>query len=161
MAVPAPVRGVVYMVGFVGLFAALVAGALRLDPWIGFSLPAVPVAVAAALVLVGAGLGSWCGALFMGRGRGTPAPFDPPTRFVAVGPYRWVRNPMYVGGLGLLAGAALWLRSPGVLMLAALAGVAAHLFVVGVEEPALLRRFGASYDAYRRSVRRWMPRPPR
>ncbi len=161
MAVPAPVRGVVYMAGFVALFAALVAAALRLDPWIGFALPAVPVTVAAALVLFGAGLGLWCGALFMVRGRGTPAPFDPPTRFVAVGPYRWVRNPMYVGGLGLLVGVASWLRSPGVLMLAAFAGVAAHLFVVGVEEPALFRRFGASYDAYRRSVRRWLPRPPR
>jgi protein-S-isoprenylcysteine O-methyltransferase Ste14 len=39
--------------------------------------------------------------------------------------------------------------------------IAFDLFVIGYEEPTLERRFGATYTAYRQSVPRWMPRPPR
>lgn len=113
------------------------------------------------LAALGALLGLACAALFVARGRGTPARFDAPRTFVAVGPYRWVRNPMYVGGMAMLAGAALWLRSPGMLLFSAIAWLVAHLFVLFYEERTLRRRFGESYEEYTRRVNRWWPRWPR
>ena len=76
-----------------------------------------------------------CFACFTVRGRGTPAPFDAPRVFVAVGPYRYVRNPMYIGGIMLLAGLAMLRRSVAILVFAAGWYVLAHLFVILYEEP--------------------------
>ncbi len=154
-------RAAVYMSGFVFLWGWLAVTLRRWDPQLGGPLPGwlqLPGVIAA---LGGALLALVCGAYFVARGRGTPAPFDAPREFVATGPYRWVRNPMYVGGLALLAGAALWVRSPAMLLLAAAAGVLVHGFVLYYEEPALRHRFGATYDAYTRRVNRWLPRRPR
>ena len=113
-----------------------------------------------ALVLIGAGaaLMIWCWYEFATRGRGTPLPLDPPRRLVVVGPYRHVRNPMYVAGLLVLVGQATLYRAPGLLWYAVAFAVSTHLFVVGYEEQTLRRRFGADYDAYRTAVRRWIPR---
>ena len=54
----------------------------------------------------GATIAIWCIVAFALVGHGTPAPFDPPRRLVARGPYRYVRNPMYLGAGLALAGAA-------------------------------------------------------
>jgi protein-S-isoprenylcysteine O-methyltransferase Ste14 len=73
--------------------------------------------------------------------RGTPAPFDPPRRLVVLGPYRLIRNPMYVGaGLGL-TGAALFYQSIPLLGYAGVFLTITHLFVVLYEEPTLRRTF--------------------
>src|SRR5215211_835443 len=45
---------------------------------------------------------------FLAQGRGTPAPIDPPKELVAVGFYRYVRNPMYVGIFAMIIGHFLW-----------------------------------------------------
>lgn len=97
---------------------------------------------------------------FARTGRGTLAPVDPPTTLVVKGLYRYVRNPMYVGVLTLLLGEALFFRSLALLEYAGFCWAAFHVFVLLYEEPALQHRFGASYDDYRRSVGRWMPRLP-
>jgi protein-S-isoprenylcysteine O-methyltransferase Ste14 len=99
-----------------------------------------------------------CVALFVLRGRGTPAPFDPPREFVATGPYRLVRNPMYVGGMAVLLGWGLILLSPSIVLLAVGFMLLAHVFVVFYEEPALEKSFDASYLEYKRSVGRWLPK---
>lgn len=111
------------------------------------------------LILDGAGLTGWCVNLFNVEGRGTPAPFDPPKRFVATGPYRFVRNPMAIGIWLVLGGeAALYQsRAVAIYLLVVIALVAA--FVRFVEEPGLERRFGSGYLAYKRQVPRWIPRP--
>jgi protein-S-isoprenylcysteine O-methyltransferase Ste14 len=67
---------------------------------------------------------------------------------------------MYIGGLLVLGGLGLALRSPAILLLAFGAAVLVHYFVVIVEEPGLERRFGDSYRTYKRSVNRWLPRWP-
>ncbi len=65
---------------------------------------------------------------------------------------------MYIGVLGTIVGQGLLLRSWAVLVWAACTAAGFHLFVVGIEEPALRRRFGAEYAEYCRRVRRWLPR---
>ncbi len=109
---------------------------------------------------LGACLSLWCVKDFVVRGRGTPAPFDPPTRLVMQGPYRYVRNPMYVGLFLVLVGEAMLYASFFVLLYALFLVAAAHIFVVFYEEPTLRRRFGESYKQYLRSVPRWLPRMP-
>ena len=111
------------------------------------------------LIVNGIGLMAWCVQLFYVEGRGTPLPLVPPKRFVANGPYRYVRNPMFLGVFLTLGGEALVCGSPllGAYLLAVI-GVA-HLVVRVWEEPRLAGRFGPAYRDYQRQVPRWIPRP--
>jgi protein-S-isoprenylcysteine O-methyltransferase Ste14 len=151
-------RAIGYMAGFVLVWGWL---ALQLRSvgrdWV---LPAGTRVVGTLLMVLGGALVLTCAAWFVVVGRGTPAPFDAPRAFVPGGPYRWVRNPMYLGALVLLVGFGLWHRSPSMALLALPAFVLAHLFVVLYEEPTLRRRFGRPYDAYLTLVNRWVPKPP-
>ena len=159
----AAIRTIVYASGFVALWGWFVVAAVRLDRAAGRTLASGSAAHAAgyALVVAGSFLALTCAAYFVVRGEGTPAPFDAPRRFVASGPYRFARNPMYVGAIALLAGLALVLEAPSVLGLALAACFFSNLFVILVEEPGLARRFGESYAAYRRTTNRWIPSLPR
>jgi protein-S-isoprenylcysteine O-methyltransferase Ste14 len=132
----------------------------RVLEWSGVTRPAELGAAQLAggvLVVLGGVLALWCVVNFGLEGRGTPAPFDPPRRLVVRGPYRFVRNPMYVGAVLALAGAALFYRSAALIGYAALFLMSAHLFVVGYEEPTLRGKFGGEYEAYCRRVGRWWP----
>jgi len=95
---------------------------------------------------------------FVMRGGGTPVPFDPPQRLVVTGPYAYVRNPMQLSAVVLLALLGLFLRNPWV----AAAGVMAHFYSTGIagwdEDEDLRRRFGDNWLAYARDVRAWVPR---
>jgi protein-S-isoprenylcysteine O-methyltransferase Ste14 len=106
----------------------------------------------------GAALAAWCILTFVTLGRGTPAPFDPPRRLVVRGPYRRVRNPMYLGAALAVAGAALFYETAVLLAYAALFLLVMHVFVVWYEEPTLRRTFGDDYAAYCARVGRWWPR---
>jgi protein-S-isoprenylcysteine O-methyltransferase Ste14 len=94
---------------------------------------------------------------FVVEGFGTPAPVAAPERLVVGGVYRYVRNPMYVAILAAIVGQALLLGQLGLLMYAAALWLFAAAFVRWYEEPALTRRFGADYEAYRRAVPAWWP----
>lgn len=118
--------------------------------WLGL----VPAALGLTLLLE-------CVRLFAVRGRGTLAPWDPPRQLVVVGPYRWVRNPMYVALALVLVGWTILFRSNAVAVYGTLLVIAFHLRVVLYEEPTLRRTFGESFERYRRDVPRWLPRPPR
>ena len=118
-------------------------------------------ALGAVVLLAGVSLFAWCVALFARVGRGTLAPWDPTQRLVAVGPYRYLRNPMITGVAAVLAGEAL-LTGSWVLAAWTLAFVAINfLYFVMIEEPGLERRFGDPYREYKARVPRWMPRLPR
>lgn len=145
------------------LFVALVLVFLpaQVLSWSGVRRPGVmgaPQVLGLLVVIAGAALAVWCVLAFALVGKGTPAPFDPPRRLVVVGPYRFVRNPMYVGAGVALAGAALFFQSSALVGLVALFGLITHLFVMWYEEPALKRMFGEEYQAYCRRVYRWRPR---
>jgi protein-S-isoprenylcysteine O-methyltransferase Ste14 len=152
-------RAVTYAALFVGfVLVFLPAQVLR---WAGVTRPAatgIPQITGLVVGAAGATLALWCVLTFALVGKGTPAPFDPPRRLVVRGPYRMVRNPMYLGAALALAAAALFYQSPALLGFTALFVAACHLFVVWYEEPTLRRTFGDAYDAYRRQVRRWWPR---
>jgi protein-S-isoprenylcysteine O-methyltransferase Ste14 len=117
---------------------------------------------AGALALVlGAAVMAACLWFFVTRGRGTPAPFDPPEKFVRRGPYKWVRNPIYLGLLAVVGGEGLFLWSGHILVYFVCITCFLHVFVVVYEEDALRRQFGAMYEDYRREVPRWLPRRPK
>jgi protein-S-isoprenylcysteine O-methyltransferase Ste14 len=122
---------------------------------------ATPVVWAAVLVIAaGAVLYLYCAWNFAAAGRGTPGPWDAPRRVVTRGPYRWVRNPIYLAALLVVLGEAGLFGSLRLLAYAGAMAICFHLFVTGYEEPALRRRFGPGYLAYRRAVPRWIPRRP-
>src|SRR5262249_50285649 len=155
-----PFRAVVLLTT-IFLVVGWLMGYLRLlDESLGVKLPAwvqVPGMVA---VVAGAALGLTCGAMLSTRGIGTLGGEESfmPREFVATGPFRFVRNPMSLGGVVLMTGIALLHRSTFGLGLAAALFLAFHLVAVYLEEPGLEKRFGDSYREYRRNVHRWLPR---
>src|SRR5712664_3141630 len=112
-------------------------------------------------LLVAAGAALYLTCAFWGfalRGKGTPAPIDPPKKLVAEGPYRIVRNPMYWSVVLVMMGEALAFRSLALAEIGAAFFAGTTLFVLLYEEPTLRRKFGAEYDDYCRRVPRWIPR---
>ncbi len=95
---------------------------------------------------------------FFKQGRGTPAPIDPPKELVAVGFYRFVRNPMYVGILAILIGYFLWFGFWNLLIYLVIIFLAFHTFVTLYEEPTLKKKFGLAYEDYCQRVPRWIPK---
>jgi len=92
------------------------------------------------------------------RADGTPAPPMPTVHLVVVGPYRYVRNPMYLAVLAIILGQALLFGSVAVLVYAGIVLLAVALFVLGYEQPTLEEEYGDEYREYRRNVRGWIPR---
>jgi protein-S-isoprenylcysteine O-methyltransferase Ste14 len=90
------------------------------------------------------------------RRRTTIIPNKPANVLVIEGPYRFTRNPMYLGLACLTAGVGLWLNTWWVLILLVPAVVAIDRLVIAREEAYLRRRFGAAYDAFTSRVRRWI-----
>jgi protein-S-isoprenylcysteine O-methyltransferase Ste14 len=152
------VRAVTYSTLFIGLLLVFVPARVLSAAGVARPPRFGPLQVAGSIAgAAGAALAIWCIVTFVLVGHGTPAPFDPPRRLVVRGPYRYVRNPMYLGAALALAGAALfygaaalWAYAGGFLLLM-------HLFVLTYEEPTLRRTFGEDYEAYFRRVRRWWP----
>ena len=124
-----------------------------------FSLSVLLPRIAGAVVFTfGFALFAWCVWLFARVGHGTLAPWDPPVRFVAVGPYRYMRNPMISGVAAMLLGEALFLTSTSLFIWAITFLVINQVYFVLSEEPFLERRFGERYQAYKAAVPRWVPR---
>ena len=115
--------------------------------WLGF-----------AVLALGAAIYFRCAWEFAVRGLGTPAPIAPTRFLVTTALHRYTRNPMYVGVALVIVGEALLSRSVHVLEYAVFMLTAAHVFVVLYEEPTLRRQFGESYEEYRRTVPRWIPK---
>src|SRR5439155_23551197 len=101
----------------------------------------------------------WCFSLCAGAGR-TPTPRQPPSRLVTSRPSAPTRKPNAGSHSLAVLGLAVVVGSPGAVLIVFLLGIPANL-IVRIEERSLERRFGAQYLAYRESVPRWIPRPPR
>ena len=100
----------------------------------------------------------WCFWDFLVKGKGTPAPINPPKELVVSGLYKYVRNPMYVGILLVILGHFLWFGFWNLLIYAAVVFAAFSAFVIFYEEPTLKRNFGAAYEDYLKRVPRWIPK---
>lgn len=88
-------------------------------------------------------------------------PTDPgyaTSRLVTSGPFSVSRNPLYLGGICFLAGIALALNLPWVVLFLLPSIVACHYILIVPEERYLATQFGKKYDIYRASVRRWLGR---
>jgi protein-S-isoprenylcysteine O-methyltransferase Ste14 len=112
----------------------------------------------AALVVVGAGVLVQAFVRFVVEGLGTPAPVAPTENLVVGGPYRYVRNVMYIAVTAAIVGQALLLCRADLLVYAAVAWAGMAAFARFHEEPALARRYGAQYEEYRSAVPAWLPR---
>src|ERR1043166_5169583 len=153
------VRAIIYAIVFVGVLLVYIPG--RLLNTSGIVRPVVigaPQIAGMIITTIGAAVALWCLLTFVFVGRGTAAPFDPPRRLGVRGPYRFVRNPMYIGAILAMIGLALFYASLSILIYAAVILVATHLLVTLYEEPTLRRSFGADYESYCRRVNRWWPR---
>jgi protein-S-isoprenylcysteine O-methyltransferase Ste14 len=127
--------------------AAMLASPSQAVFWLGL------MAIATGLVLA-----IWTSKLFLEVGEGTPAPWDPPKKFVVLGPYRHVRNPMISGVLFMLLGEALLLQSLPIFGWMAIFFLANAIYLPNIEERDLEGRFGEPYLEYKKHVRRWVPR---
>lgn len=152
------IRAAVYGLAFISLWGWMALGVREYDHLFLQSLPAWLEPVGIVLMVAGGLVACWCVGVFVSRGKGTAAPFDPPRTFVASGPYRHVRNPMYSGGWIMLIGFSFYQRSLSMVLFSLVWLLLAHLFVVLFEEPGLEQRFGGSYAEYKKTVNRWIPR---
>jgi protein-S-isoprenylcysteine O-methyltransferase Ste14 len=142
-----------------GLVIAIVLATSIVDGRWGWSLPIGWKPPGAVAIMLGLGVIGWAEISLLRVAHSTGGFGDPPTRLVVEGPYRFTRNPVYLGAFVLLVGLSLWRGSPTLLAAAVAFLPVMHLFVVRLEEPATRRRLGAAYDDYRRRVPRWLPRP--
>ena len=114
--------------------------------------------VGLALFCLGWALAWSSGVVMAVVGEGTPLPIDAPRKFVVVGPYRYMRNPMAAGSIVQGVALGLWMRSPSVVAYALLGALSWNYLARPWEELDLERRFGASYARYHADVRCWIPR---
>jgi protein-S-isoprenylcysteine O-methyltransferase Ste14 len=108
-------------------------------------------------VFLGVPILLWCIWDFTFTGKGTPMPIDPPKKLVVRGLHQYVRNPMYVGAVFILAGETIIFASLLLFGYTVFIFLCFHIFVIGYEEPTLRRTFGGAYEAYCESVPRWFP----
>lgn len=149
-------KSLLYLIFEAGLFALYIPLAvLRAGPRIE---PGILSVLAFPLWLIGSLTVFWCFWDFTFKGHGTPVPTDPPKELVVTGPYRYVRNPIYVGVLGIFLGHFLRFGYWALLLYMIFAFIGVHVFVVFYEEPTLKRKFGAAYEEYLRRVPRWIPK---
>ena len=149
-------KSVLYLIVEAGLFALyiplkLLHSGIRIEMGI-FSFLAIPLWLIGTLMIL------WRFWNFTFKGYGTPAPIDPPKELVITGPYRFVRNPIYVGVLLIFLGHFLWSGYIALLDYAIAAFIGVHILVVLYEERALKEKFGAAYTDYLKRVPRWIPR---
>lgn len=95
---------------------------------------------------------------FVIDGQGTPAPYAPTQKLVVTGPFRFVRNPMYVAITSAIVGEGLLFGSLVVVAYGFVAALAFECSVVFYEEPYLAKTFGVEFTNYSQNVRRWFPR---
>jgi protein-S-isoprenylcysteine O-methyltransferase Ste14 len=101
------------------------------------------------------GLGLWS-VLIMRRTGQSENPWKPTTQVVESGPFRFTRNPMYLQMVIVCIGMFVLLSNFWILLLTPACAWALYRFAVLPEERYLERKFGQSYEDYKRRVRRWL-----
>jgi len=120
-------------------------------------LPGLPLPLIGILLIILGGIAPvWAIMLF--RREGTEVnPTSPSNRkLVTVGPYRFTRNPMYLGLVIITLGIALWVGAWPMFAAPVALFATANFVHIPFEEAKMRRQFGASYDAYVNQVGRWV-----
>ena len=122
-----------------------------------FPQPGIRLALGSVMFICCSTLGL-TSAFFMVRdGSGTPLPLDQTNELVVTGPYRYVRNPMAVAGIGQGIAIAIIFQSTPLLIYSLLGAIVWHVVVRPIEEQDMVRRFGDAYVEYRQRVSCWIP----
>ncbi|TPN83971.1 methyltransferase family protein [Aquimarina algicola] len=92
------------------------------------------------------------------KGDGTPLPIDQTKKLVVSGPYKYVRNPMAIAGIGQGIAIGIYFSSVHLIIYACIGAVMWHFVVRPIEEKNMVNRFGEEYENYRKTVYCWIPR---
>ena len=143
---PPPVWALIYLI--------VCAGLSRTLGWP--MLPGLPLkALGVALVVVGFIPALWAASLF-GRDKTELNPTSPSNRkLVTDGPYRFTRNPMYLGLFVIMFGVAVWVGAWPMFLVPVAIFATANWVHIPYEEAKMRRQFTTEFDDYVRRVRRW------
>ena len=145
LAVPVPW---VYVLAYLAGLAIGLLAPLRV-PWSAVLLAGLlPLAIGVGLAFSALGI--------FKSSRTTTVPFGTPSRLILRGPYRFTRNPMYLGLALAYGGVAITNGQVWPLVLLPLVLIYVHQVVIPIEERRLHETFGEAYDEYRAHVRRWI-----
>ena len=142
-----PPRLVLVLLVAMGALRVLLPGPTLLD---------FPYNLAGAVVAAMGFLIALSGARLFGRVGTNIRTFNEPGVLVTDGPFRWSRNPMYLGFVLLLLGAAMLLGTATPFLAVALFAIVADRWYIAFEERAMQAKFGADYAAYMLRTRRWL-----
>ena len=134
------------------LIAAFMLNRMLLLP---LAFPQILVWLGYALTLIGFGLAVSAAIQFM-QARTTLDPHGSVSEVVTSGPYRFSRNPIYLGFVCLLIGLSLIFKSYWGTILAPVFVVLMYHLVIRPEEIYLEKKFGEAYMSYKSAVRRWL-----
>lgn len=90
-------------------------------------------------------------------GEGTPLPVDATKELVIAGPYKYLRNPMAVAGVGQILSITIVFKALPLVIYAIIGGIAWHIIVRPIEEKDLQERFGTRYLTYKSNTACWIP----
>ena len=133
----------------------LVAG-LLLQQWHAFPIVSSGPTTVLGILLVLSGLVGAPAITAFRRASTSPKPWVPSTALVTTGPYRFTRNPMYLGFTLMYLGVAVWANTLWPFLFLPLVLGAMHYGVIIREEAYMASTFGAAYEEYRNRVRRWL-----
>jgi protein-S-isoprenylcysteine O-methyltransferase Ste14 len=144
---PPPIWALVYV-----LLAAAISGLLGWAKMPGFPLPPLGIA----LVTVPWILPVWAIILFRREGTEVSPTSSTNRWLVTTGPYRFTRNPMYLGLVAVTLGIAVWVGAWPMFLAPIAVFATANWVHIPFEEAKMRRQFGATYDDYVAQVRRWV-----
>jgi protein-S-isoprenylcysteine O-methyltransferase Ste14 len=144
-----------------GAFTAVfVLAAIFVDRLLGLPrlLPeAATLPVSIPMIAVGLAVTAWSAFHFL-KAKGTPVPFNPPSKVVKTGPYQYARNPMLTGIFLFLFGVGLTLNSVSLVTFFTPLYVLINVWELKkIEEPELIKRLGDEYIEYRRQTPMFIP----
>ncbi len=142
---------------FTALFVFFAVVADRLLDLPGLLPESVNLLLAISVIFAGAAITAWSAYYFL-KTKGTPVPFNPPSKIVKTGPYRYVRNPMLTGVFLLLFGIGFGINSVSLVLLFTPLYVLVNVWELKqIEEPELVKRLGNDYINYRRLTPMFIP----
>ncbi len=136
------------------VFPVLIMNAFGIEPSATISMKVSAIA----LFIVFSLLGLYSAIVMVRIGEGTPLPLDQTQKLVTKGPYKYVRNPMAIAGIGQGIAIAIFFGSIHLLSYVILGAILWHFVVRPIEEKDMIQRFGDDYVEYRNRVRCWIPK---